>query len=43
LAVMLALLIAFVPIASLGGVVAGEVVMTAMLFALTGTWRRKIA
>jgi len=43
LAATLALLIAFGPIASLGGVVAGEVVMVVMLFVLTGSWRRKIA
>lgn len=37
------LLIAFGPVVSLGGVLAGEVVMVAMLFPLTNTWRRQIA
>jgi len=43
LAVALAMLLAFGPVASLAGVVAGEVVMVVMLFPLTGTWRRKLA
>jgi O-antigen/teichoic acid export membrane protein len=43
LAVTLVLLLAFGPIASLGGVVAGEVVMVAMVFPLTNSWRRRIA
>lgn len=37
------LLIVFGPVISLGGVLAGEVVMVAMLFPLTNTWRRQIA
>jgi hypothetical protein len=37
------LLMAFGPVVSLGGVLAGEVVMVAMLFPLTNTWRRRIA
>jgi len=43
LAVTFVLLLAFGPVASLLGVVAGEVVMVAMLFPLTARWRRKLA
>ena len=41
LALTLALLVAFGPIASLGGVLAGEVVITLMLFPLTRVWRKR--
>jgi hypothetical protein len=37
------LLVAFGPVVSLGGVLAGEIVMVAMLFPMTNAWRRKIA
>lgn len=43
LAATLALLLAFGPIVSLGGVLAGEVVIVAMLFPLTNQWRAKLA
>jgi hypothetical protein len=41
LALTLVLLVAFGPIASLGGVLAGEVVITLMLFPLTRVWRKR--
>ncbi len=37
------LLVAFGPVVSLGGVLAGEIVMVAMLFPMTNAWRRRIA
>jgi hypothetical protein len=43
LAVTFVLLFTFGPILSLGGVLAGEVVMVVMLIPLTRTWRRQIA
>ncbi len=42
LVVTLVLLVTVGPIVSLGGVLAGEVVMVAMLFPLTNSWRSKI-
>ena len=41
LVLTLALLVAFGPIVSLGGVLAGEVVITLMLFPLTRAWRKR--
>jgi hypothetical protein len=43
LLVTLILLVAFGPVVSLGGVLAGEVVMVAMLYPLTNAWRAKSA
>lgn len=43
LTVTLVLLVTFGPIVSLGGVLAGEVAIVAMLFPLTNSWRAKIA
>ena len=43
LALCLVLLLAFGPVASLGGVVAGEIVITATVFPMTARWRRRFA
>lgn len=43
LGVTLVLLLAFGPIVSLGGVLAGEVVMVAMVFPVTNRWRAQLA